>query len=99
MSIEELDKTIDEILSKAEEEKNKIIASARIRAKEILSKPVPVEEYYKEAEELINQAKLEAEKIMREAESKAEKIRRIEKEKFDKAVELLLDYILGLRSE
>lgn len=99
MSVEELDKQIDEILSKAEEEKNKVIANARARAREIMSKPIPIEEYQREAEEIINRAKIEAEEIIKESKKKAEMIKNVGKEKIETAVALLLEYILGLRSE
>jgi len=97
LSVEELDRLVDEILSKAEEEKNRVIASARARAREILEKPIPVEDYKREAEEILSRAKAEAERVVREAEEAAKRIKSISNERLGKAVALLLEYVLGLK--
>ncbi|MEM4717863.1 MAG: hypothetical protein QXE81_03775 [Desulfurococcaceae archaeon] len=65
----------------------------------ILSKPIPIEEYRKEAEEVINLARVEAEKIIEESRRIAEKIKNIDREKFEKAVMVLQEYILGMRNK
>lgn len=98
MSIEELDKIIDEILSNAEEEKKRIIEHAKTRAIEIQKRPIPIEEFRREAEEMIKNAKIEAERIIKEAEKKALDIRNIKKEKIEEAVSYLLKHILGLEA-
>lgn len=99
MDVQELDRMVDEILSKAEEERERIISEAKRRAAELLNRPIPVEEYRREAELIIAKAKEEAERILKDAMEKAEEMRRKASPNIDKAVALLLEYVLGLRRE
>lgn len=99
MSVTELDRIIDEILSRAEAEKENILKAAKIKAAEILKRPIPIEDYRKEAEEIVKRAKEEADKIIREAEEKAREIRNIAKSKLENAVKALLEYVTGLKKE
>lgn len=96
MSIEELDKLVDEILSKAEKEKERIIQEARRIAAEILKKPIPVEQYKHEAEELIKKARLEAEKIIQESLIKSNRIKEQALQKLDEVVDFIVKIVAGL---
>lgn len=96
MSIQELDRLVDEILLKAEKERERILQDARRQANEILSRPVPIEHYRAEAEELIRRAKIEAERIIRDAEERALLIKKKAYDRFEEMVEYLVKVVAGL---
>jgi len=97
VSIEELDRKISEILSRAEAESRAIIEDAKRRAREIMSRPIPVDSFKKEAEAVVANAKVEAERIVEDAKRKAEEIRSVARQKIEEAARILVEYVVGLR--
>ncbi|MEM4481470.1 MAG: hypothetical protein QXK88_02665 [Desulfurococcaceae archaeon] len=98
MSAEELDRKVDEILSRAETERENIIRAARQRAVEILNKPVPTEEYQEEASKIIEEARKEASRIIEEAEELAKKLKASARRNMDEAVRFILEYVTGMKT-
>ncbi|OYT40882.1 MAG: hypothetical protein B6U89_00635 [Desulfurococcales archaeon ex4484_58] len=96
-SIEDIEKEIDEILSKAEEKKMKIIGDARRRAEEIKNKPIPTSAYELEAEEIIKEAEKQAKEVIKEAERKAEEIKNIDEKRYKEIVEKIARIIAGVK--
>lgn len=96
MSIQDIDRMVDEILSKAEKERERIIQEARRKAAEILSRPVPVDQYRAEAEEIIRKARVEADRLIREAEARAVEMKKRAYDRIDEAVDYLVKLVAGL---
>lgn len=95
-SIEAIEKEIESILTEAEKRKLKIIDDARKRAKEILSRPIPVDTYKLEAEKIIKEAEEKAETILEEAKRRSEEIKNIDKNKFEEAVNKTVTLVAGV---
>lgn len=99
LSIEELDRIVDEILSNAEKERERILREAKEKAINILNKPIILDDYRKEADEIIEKAKKQADEIVKEAEKEAEKIRARANLKLNEAIDFLVQYVAGLTKE
>jgi len=97
LSVEELDRVIDEIMSRAEKTREEILKDAQRKASEILNKPIPIEIYKLEAEEVVRKAEQEAERIIKEGEEKARELKALASLRLKDAVKFLVEVVTGLK--
>ncbi|ADV64406.1 hypothetical protein [Desulfurococcus mucosus] len=95
-SIKDIDEAIDNILKEAERKKLVILKEAEKKAAEILGRPIPVEEYRREAEAILAEAVKRRNEILEKARREAEEIAKIPPEKKRKAVEYIVRKVVGL---
>ncbi len=91
-----IEKEIDAILEKARTTAAKIIDDAHRKAREILEKPLPIEELEREVKEIIEKAEREAKEIMDKARKEVEEIIEKSMKKLDKATWFLVEKTLGV---
>ncbi|AFL66981.1 hypothetical protein [Desulfurococcus amylolyticus] len=95
-SIKDVDESIDAIIKEAEKKKLMILKEAEKKAEEILKRPIPVEEYRREAEALIASARVKHDEIIEKAKKDVENLRNIPQERVRKAVEYVVKTVVGL---
>ena len=96
IDVKAIESEIDRIIEEAKAHAQKIISDARKKAKEIMSRPIPLEQYNEEAEKIKEKARKEAEKIVKEAEKKAEEIKKKSKTHLNEAVDWLVKVVAGV---
>jgi len=96
INIEDLEKSVENIVNEATEKRLKILENARKKAAEIMEKPIPVEEYEKEVEKIVHEAEKEAEEIVKRAEEKAEKLGELDPETREAVIKEILRVIAGV---
>lgn len=96
VDIEAIEREIEEIISKAEEKRLKIIGDARRKAEEIMGKPIPVDTYRLEAENIVEKANREAEEIVEKARKEAEEIKNSVGDKRRMIVEKIVKIVIGV---
>ncbi|MEM0378139.1 MAG: hypothetical protein QXP68_02885 [Thermosphaera sp.] len=97
MSLAEIDKLIDDILSEAENKKLMILKNAQKKAELIKQKPFPVEEYRQEAGKILQEAEESTKQIIAETERKILELRNIPEEKKREVIELIKKYVMWLK--
>ena len=70
IDVKAIESEIDRIIEEAKAHAQKIISDARKKAKEIIARPIPLEQYKEEAEKIVEDAKKKAEEIKRKSEAR-----------------------------